>query len=107
MQIRVGIGGWEHECCGDAYEVDEIVTWDLFLPDRGRVKGGATYFETHHDLLSGGLSVAGCVVAIELVSESHENIASLTTGVVLESEYNEFVMTLEIAERTELPRTRA
>jgi hypothetical protein len=63
MPVRVNVGGWEHECCGDAVQRGDRVRWTCIVTADGSLH------ETHHDL--GGLKtvpIQGTVVDIELVS---------------------------------------
>ena len=50
MRTVVEIGGWEHECCGPAYQRDSVIELTcLVVP---RADGTARYVETHHGLTS-------------------------------------------------------
>jgi hypothetical protein len=127
MQIRVNMGGWEHECCGQAHEIDDIVTWDLYLPVAGTLEGDADYMESHHDRLAGGVTVTGRVVGVDVLragggstaitrlpsgaalrgfAEDGE-VTDRLTGEALEEDLDEFVVTLDLPEGSELPTTRA
>ncbi|MCA0145393.1 DUF6578 domain-containing protein [Blastococcus sp. LR1] len=67
MDVVVEVGGWEHECCGDAIERNELVDFQCirFTAPDGRLQ----LIESHH----GGLGVAadervhGRVTEIEVV----------------------------------------
>jgi hypothetical protein len=129
MQIRVDLGGWEHECCGESYDLNDVVTWELFLPVAGELADGADYMESHHGQLSGGVEVTGRVVAVEVASrpatfvsvsrlpsgralrgfdEHDDGIPMvLATGDPLDGHPDEFVVTLEIAPKSELPAEAA
>jgi hypothetical protein len=69
VDVVVEVGGWEHECCGEAIEQDQLVDFQCIRytgPD-GRLR----LAESHH----GGLSVAadervhGRVIEIQVVQE--------------------------------------
>ena len=45
----VEIGGWEHECCGPAFERDEVVELRCFEMHKGGDRA-VRLIETHHDL---------------------------------------------------------
>jgi hypothetical protein len=129
MQIRVDLGGWEHDCCGDAYEINDVVTKDLYLPFSGTLSGGADYMESHHQHLSGGVSVTGRVVGIEVAGPDGQYVAvtrlpsgadlndlnedgsdavvELATGNVLDIEPDEYIVILDVAEGSEFPIERA
>ncbi|MPQ99576.1 hypothetical protein GB931_16960 [Modestobacter sp. I12A-02628] len=55
MDVVVEVGGWEHECCGEAIERDQLVDFSCIpYPDPdGRLR----LIESHH----GGLDVAADV----------------------------------------------
>jgi hypothetical protein len=129
MQIRVDLCGWEHECCGDAYEINAVVTRELFLPTSGPLQGNAEYIESHHDLLTGGSTVTGRVVGVEVLGpqgtfvkvtrlpdadelgdaydDDSGDLTDLATGDVLENESREYIVILDVAGGTELPTERA
>jgi len=46
-EVVVRLGGWEHECCGEAIEVNQIVDFGCLV--RRRASGEEHYVETHHD----------------------------------------------------------
>ena len=58
MTIEVFVGGWEHECCGPQFVVDQVVTWDL------RADGDGHLWETHHLPEDVARTVTGRVMAI-------------------------------------------
>lgn len=47
MRVAVEVGGWEHECCGPAYERDALV--ELTCLAVVGPAGVPRYAETHHD----------------------------------------------------------
>jgi hypothetical protein len=70
VDVVVEVGGWEHECCGDAIERDQLV--DLRCIRSEDPDGRARLVESHH----GGLDVAadervrGRVTEIHVVQDS-------------------------------------
>lgn len=48
MDVVVVVGGWEHQCCGEAVERDALV--DLGCLRGTDDHGGQTLVETHHHL---------------------------------------------------------
>jgi len=46
-EVIVRVGGWEHECCGDAIEVNQIVEFGCLT--LRRTSGEEQLVETHHD----------------------------------------------------------
>lgn len=58
MYAHVWISAWQHECCGDAFAIDDIVNWPLTTPDHEWLEPllGAertrqiNYEEDRHDL---------------------------------------------------------
>lgn len=69
VDVVVEVGGWEHECCGEAIERNQLVDFHCirFTGPDGRLR----LVESHH----GGLSVAadervqGRVIEIQVVEE--------------------------------------
>lgn len=86
VRVVVEVGGWEHECCGPAYEVDTVVRLTCWLVSGG---GGqeARYVETHHDLASekGTTLVRGRVTDIRVVHRdgSTEPVMRVPSGKAL------------------------
>jgi hypothetical protein len=129
VQIRVSIGGWEHACCGDAYAIGDPVTWDVFLPGKVGLPGGAHYLESHHDVLTEGESVTGRVVDIQAENaqgrfvsilrlpsgralrgfDDHESgdCVETATGRVLDNDPTQFTVTIDVPDDTALPNRRA
>jgi hypothetical protein len=66
VDVVVEVGGREHECCGEAIERFELVTFGC-LRDTGP-DGGPRLVETHHHLEAEEL-VQGLVTEIHLVRE--------------------------------------
>ena len=64
MDVVIEVGGWEHECCGEAIERDALVD---FMCLRGTDDNGqVTLTETHHDL-EPGMRIRGRVRDIHVV----------------------------------------
>lgn len=121
MRIRVSVGGIDQECCGQAQELNDVVTWQLFLRSQ-TLPGDADYFESHHELVSHVSCVTGRVVQIDAVTDAGDlvEITRLPSGDELRGPYeespietwegltlpvgpSEFIVTLDIHESTELP----
>lgn len=68
MDVVVEVGGWEHECCGEAIELDQVVDFRCIAwaaPD-GRVR----LIESHHELdVSADERIRGRVTEIRLVED--------------------------------------
>jgi hypothetical protein len=129
MRIRVDLGGWEHECCGRAYEVGDDVTMTLYLPMGGTLSGDADYMESHHVLLIGGSDVRGEVVGVEALgpdgvfvsvirlpsaaeisddcSPDSSRFLNDVTGKDLTNEPDEFIVVLDVPEGCILPTRTA
>jgi hypothetical protein len=65
VDVVVEVGGWEHECCGDAIERDQLV--DLRCIRSEDPDGRARLVESHH----GGLDVAADERVRGRVTEIH------------------------------------
>lgn len=121
MEITVDVGDWDHACCGDAFALDDIVTWEIFIP-RDAKPLGSEYVQTRHGRLEGRVPVTGRVVAIAATRadgsatmlgavpsgralrgfEEYE-LREQYTDVVIDEEIHDFVVTLSIAGSTLLP----
>ncbi len=68
VETTVQIGGWEHECCGPAFERNEIVELRCFSNSQGSHRG-ARLIETHHDIDAAQelVTVRGRVVDISIL----------------------------------------
>ncbi|WP_091372769.1 DUF6578 domain-containing protein [Geodermatophilus sp. DSM 45219] len=69
MDVVVEVGGWEHACCGQAIERNQLVDFHCFR--REEPDGGVRLIESHH----GGLDVStdervqGRVTEIQVVQD--------------------------------------
>ena len=85
MHTVIEVGGWEHECCGPAYERDTVV--DLTCLAVSADDGSARLVESHHDLSTqrSTTRVTGRVVdiAIQHPDGSTEPIERLPSGAAL------------------------
>jgi hypothetical protein len=69
VDVVVEVGGWEHACCGEAIERNQLVDFQCFR--REGPKGGVRLIESHH----GGLDVPtdervrGRVTEIQVVQD--------------------------------------
>lgn len=83
MHITVEVGGWEHECCGPAYERDAVIEL-ICLVVSGQVSVPTRYVESHHDLSSSHetIHVRGRVAEISMTHAdgSTEALARLPSG---------------------------
>ena len=79
----VEIGGWEHECCGPAFERNEVVELRC-LSTSGGSEGAARLIESHHDLdaTADQVVVRGRVVDISILHADGltELLARLPSG---------------------------
>jgi hypothetical protein len=66
VDVLVEVGGWEHECCGPAFERNQLV--DLACLRWTGADGRLRLIETHHHL-DGDEQVVGRVVDIELARD--------------------------------------
>ena len=62
----MGVGGWEHDCCGEAIERNQLV--DLLCIGHTGQDGRMRLIETRHDNPSGE-RVRGRVTEIQVVSD--------------------------------------
>lgn len=46
-EVVIQVGGWEHECCGEAIEVNQIIDFGCLAPRQA--SGEERFIETHHD----------------------------------------------------------
>lgn len=82
MRAKVVVGGWEHECCGPAYERDAVVELTCLV-----VTGNPAdphYVESHHDLATDADTVVLCGRVVDIRIEhrdgSSEQIRRLPSG---------------------------
>jgi hypothetical protein len=66
VDVVVEVGGWEHQCCGEAIERNQVVAFGC-LRDTGP-DGEARLIETHHHV-DAEVSVRGRVTEILLVRD--------------------------------------
>jgi hypothetical protein len=66
VDVVVEVGGWEHECCGPAFERDQLV--DLACIRWTGPDGRVRLIETHHHL-DGDERVQGRVTDVELARD--------------------------------------
>jgi hypothetical protein len=81
-EVVVQVGGWEHECCGEAVEVNQIVDFGCLV--RRRASGEEQFVETHHDDES-DVRIQGRVTDISVVDihGARRSIASIPSGSAL------------------------
>ena len=81
-EIVVQVGGWEHECCGEAVEVNQVVDFGCLA--RRRASGEEQYVETHHDD-EPDVRIRGRVVDISVVDihGARRSIARVPSGSAL------------------------
>lgn len=86
MEIKVEVGGWEHECCGPNYEIDTIVTMNCLVLDADETRT-RRYVESHHDLgtTAETAEVRGRVadIRMEHLDGTSEAIKRLPSGMAL------------------------
>lgn len=46
-EVVIQVGGWEHECCGEAIEVNQIIDFGCLAPRQA--SGEERIIKTHHD----------------------------------------------------------
>ncbi|KQO99716.1 hypothetical protein ASF30_07380 [Leifsonia sp. Leaf264] len=113
----MSIGGFEYDG-NEPIELNELVTWNLFLPAQP-LPGGATYLESHLGRQSHVPPVTGRIVQVDAVTGgglveitrlpsavSDEQPIETWDGTVL-SDIDDYVVTLDIADGTELPTSSA
>ncbi|MFJ3027919.1 hypothetical protein ACIPEQ_03675 [Curtobacterium sp. NPDC087080] len=62
-EVVVEVGGWEHECCGPAHELDTVASFTALGP-------GPRYDESrHHETPDGIVELRGRIVALFAVTE--------------------------------------
>ncbi|WP_206691435.1 hypothetical protein [Quadrisphaera sp. INWT6] len=74
VDVVVHLGGWEHSCCGDAVERDQLVEWGCLRTtgdDGASGTGGLRLTRTHHHL-EPEVDVRGRVVDLLVVRASGE-----------------------------------
>jgi hypothetical protein len=64
VDVAVEVGGWEHECCGEAIERDSLVSFGCMRGTQG--DGMETLIETHHDRVP-DVRVSGRVTDLHVV----------------------------------------
>jgi len=50
VDVVVHLSGWEHSCCGDAVERDQLVEWGCLRTGPASTGGAAALTRTHHHL---------------------------------------------------------
>jgi hypothetical protein len=69
VDVVVEVGGWEHECCGEAIERNQLVDFRCIRYERP--DGQIRLIETHHGLdVPADARVRGRVTEIQVVQES-------------------------------------
>lgn len=56
--LRVRVGDWEHQCCGEGHELGDRVEWTVH-------RFGGELHETHHHLVEGIEPLVGRIVAVD------------------------------------------
>jgi len=81
MELRIDVGGWEHDCCGDSYVRGDAVDWTC-VDATAWGHAGVHGVETHHLPEPGSFAVRGRVtdIAARLGDGSLEPVERVPTG---------------------------